>query len=430
MLGVAAFGSLEFAIVVVTWFLLIGDGGLEAWAVREGAKGSDPGGLAGRVISLRLLLATGALILLFTALPFLPAYPSLKKMLLILAACLPLQAVNLKWAFMGRLQMGRVAGGLLSGQIVFAGLAVALVRKPSDLVLVALLRFLGDFVTTLWFGMLYLKEYGSGKLQLTWLGSTALLRSAFILGATNALAVASFNFDSLLLGFLGSVEDVGLYGAAYKLIVIALALPVAYFLGLYPTLARSWAIGAESLRLTVNRSLALVAAFAIPVGITGVVFADEMLGFLFGSAYLGAATTLRILVVSSVLVMLRGTLRQGFLATENVRIDLSCAASATALNVILNFILIPLHGIVGAAVATLTSEVLWFGTAATRFKRRVSPVSILSHLRAPLISGVVMSSLLVLFVELAWPLRALSGIFGYLVVMLSLTKMASLRWFG
>ena len=102
--------------------------------------------------------------------------------------------------------------------------------------------------------------------------------------------------------------------------------------------------------------------------------------------------------------------------------DLSCAGVATALNVALNFILIPLYGILGAAVATLTSEMVWIGTAVTLFNRRVATVSLAAHLRNPLVGGFAMSAFLYLGRDMALALRAFGGIVLYLMVFFGLSS--------
>jgi len=53
VLGVASYGVLEFASSILTYFLLLADGGLELWATREAAEGRDLRELAARVVPLR-----------------------------------------------------------------------------------------------------------------------------------------------------------------------------------------------------------------------------------------------------------------------------------------------------------------------------------------------------------------------------------------
>lgn len=426
-LGVGAFGTLEFALALLTWLLVLADGGIEIWATREAAQGVDLRALAGRVVPLRLILSILTGLLLLCLIPLLPDYESLPQILLIFAGCLPIQALNLKWAFLGREQMTPVGIGLVLGQLVFAAGVIAFVREPADLMAVPLLRLVSDIVTGLWFGNRFIRRNGTFRLTLPSRSDAPMLRPAFAYGAAHALALASFNFDSLLLGFLGTAEDVGLYGAAYKPVVAGLAIPMAYFMGLYPTLARTWSDGSTAFRELATKSLRLAASLALPLGVLGVVFAEDVLILLFSDAYAGAAQALQILSVSAVLVVLRGTYRRGLLAAGAVRLDLRCAAAATGLNVVLNFVLIPLYGIEGAAVATLASEVAWLGMTTLFFKRAVVSLPLLPNLIRPLLATATLVGWLLLSSSVPWVLRAVLGVAVYSIALAGIQRVAARR---
>lgn len=105
ILGAANYGILEFAISIMTYFLLFGDGGLDLWATREAAQGKDLRQLVPRVLSLRLVLAIGVFVILVLLVPVFPDYPGLRIVLLLYGLTLPTQALNLKWVFMGQEKM-------------------------------------------------------------------------------------------------------------------------------------------------------------------------------------------------------------------------------------------------------------------------------------------------------------------------------------
>ena len=114
VLGVANYGVLEFALSILSYLLLLADGGLELWATREAARGTDMRQLVARIVPLRFLLATGAFGMLLVLLPVFPDYPALQTILVLFGLTLLAQAANLKWVFMGREQMacgGRTGGG-------------------------------------------------------------------------------------------------------------------------------------------------------------------------------------------------------------------------------------------------------------------------------------------------------------------------------
>jgi len=126
---------------------------------------------------------------------------------------------------------------------------------------------------------------------------------------------------------------------------------------------------------------------------------------------------------SAVLATLRGTFKHGLNAAGRADLDFRCGATGVLLNVGLNFVLIPLYGILGAAVATVSAEVLWFVTVALCFNRYVIRVNLLSALLGPLAASVVMASCMALLQSSFWGLRALVGTVAYLGILLLLNGM-------
>ena len=431
VLGVANYGVLEFAISVTTYFLLLADGGLELWATREAAQGADIQQLVARIVPLRCLLCVGSFGVLFLLLPAFPSYPSLRTILVLFGLTLFAQAANLKWVFMGREQMTRVAVGLMVAQIVFAVAVFVVVRGPAGVVWVPVLRLAGDVATAVYFGYLYVRVNGKTGLTsqkgtggFTLRGASSVLWPALILGASHGLALVSYNFDSVLMGFMLGDRAVGWYNAAYKPVTAVLAMPVTYFLGLFPVLSRTFSESHQEFQEMVARSLRTMSILAVPVGVGGTFLAKPIIDALFGPAYANSVPAFQVLSWSAALVMLRGTYRQALNAAGRSTLDLRCAGVSTALNLCLNLLLIPHYGIVGAATATVLAEVVWLVLALYYFYRPRSGICdnaarpardgvvqlpLLPALVKPVAGSVAMAVFLFLTQPLFWVVRGFVG---------------------
>jgi O-antigen/teichoic acid export membrane protein len=421
VLGVAHYGVLEFALSILAYFLVI-DGGLELWATREVAQGSEIRQLAARIVPLRCLVALGSFGALLLLLPAFPDYPALTTLLVLFGPALFTQAVSLKWVFMGQEKMVFVAGGLVIAQIVFAAAVFAFVRSPEWIVWVPVLRLLGEVVMAAYFLRLFVVTYGGLPRPLTLRGAAGVIRPALVMGSSHGLAMMSYNFDSVLLGFLIGPTAVGLYNAAYKPITAALAMPVTFYLGLFPALARTFAESMEEFRQVVVSSLRVTSIFALPLGVLGSFFSAPIIDLLFGPAYANSVPALQVLSWSAVLVTLRGTYKQGLNAAGRAELDLRCAELAVILNVSLNLLLIPRYGILGAALATLAAEALWLITAAWYFNRYVMRVNLHSVLLRPLVaSGFIVGCLSLLQVSF-WGVQAWVGMVLYLGTLFLLNR--------
>lgn len=428
VLGVALYGVLEFAISILTYFLLLADGGLELWATREAAQGRDLRELAARVVPLRFVLAVGAFGALLTILPALPDYPALKTILVTFGLTLFAQAANLKWVFMGQEKMMRVATGLVAAQIVFALAVFGFIHSPAGIVWVPVLRLAADLAMAVYFVRLFAAEHGSLRLPLTLRGARNVLRPALTMGASHGLALVNYNFDSVLLGLLLGPTAVGWYNAGYKPVTVALAMPVTYFLGLFPALSRTYAERREAFREIVVRSLRLTPIFALPLGVGGTFLAEPIIGLLFGPTYANSVPALQVLSWSAVLVILRGTYRQALNAAGKPWLDLRCAGASAALNLGLNLLFIPRYGIIGAAVATLVAELIWLTMASYYFYHYVIRVKVLPFLLQPVAAAVAMGICFLLAQSLFWGLRAFLGAVVYLGVLMLLGQTEVRSW--
>ncbi len=410
------FGSLEFAGSLLVYFLLLGDGGLEVWATRAAAQTSDPRALAGRIVPLRLLLAALSFALLLALLPFLPPYPQLRWLLTLFGLSLFAQAATLKWVFLGQEKMARVAWGLVVGQIVLLILVFVFVRSPQGLLAFPILRFASDVALAAYFAVVFLRSKGPA-IDLTLRGALQILRPALTIGTGQAMGLLNYNFDSVLLGFLTDARMVGWYNAAYKPVTIALAMPLTYFVGLFPALSRTYAESREAFRALVVRSLRLASIVAVPLGVGGTLLAAPLIEFLFGARYAASARVLPILVWSAVLVILRGSYRHSLIAAGHQAVDLRCAMVSSGLNVGLNLLLIPRFGMIGAASATVIGDAAWFLMALAFFHIRVMRLSPLPYLARPLVAGAAMSACLLLAPHLFWMERAILSLLVYFGVL-------------
>ena len=416
-LEVAGYGVLEFAIAVRTYLLLLADAGLELWAIRESAKGGDVRALTARVIPARLVLAVvaiGAAVLL----TLLPGDPNFHRILPLLTLPVVVQAFNLKWVFMGHERMTRVAGGLVLGQAVFALCCVALVRRPADLIFAPMAFLACEVAIAAYFWILFVRLHGAPKLLPDIRGIGGMLKPVLTLGASQCLALMSYNVDSILIGVMLGSGPVGWYAAAYKPVTAVLAAPITYYQGLFPALSRSFHEDREKFRAILLRSLRFTTIFAIPLGVGGTLLAAPVIRLLFGASYSPSVPVLQLLAWSAVLVTLRGNFRHTLNAVGKQKLDLMCAAAASGLNVGLNLIFIPRYGIIGAAWATVISEICWFALARYLFVRHVMALPLISAIWRPVVAGIAMAACLIFGGMLPWMLRAVAALGVYVLILL------------
>lgn len=418
VLGVADYGAFEFAITVLTYFTLLADAGLEVWSLRETARGADLKSLVSRTLFWKCTFAASALIILVFALPLFPAYPGLRSLLFILGAVLVVQALNLKWVFLGQEKMRWVAAGLVLAQIFFSVGMVRLVSSSADLSLAAWVWLVSEIISSLFFGGLYVRSHGFDFTWPGWSEAGKSLKPAFSIGLMQAMGIMNYNFDSLLLGFLAGAEPVGWYKAAYKPITAVLGLPLTYFAGLLPALTRAYTSGQDEFRVLFDRSLRLTLLCCLPIAIGGTFLAQPIIDLLYGPEYAQSVLILKILAWSAAIVVFRATLRHGLLAVGRQDLALRAAVVAVGLNILLNSVLISKYGMLGAAFTTVFSDLAWLTISIVDIGRVIARLNWFSYFFHPLLAGAVMVLSFFLLKEQSWLFQAVAsvGVYGIILV--------------
>ena len=164
------------------------------------------------------------------------------------------------------------------------------------------------------------------------------------------------NADTILITFFLSLEDVGLYQAAFPTTKILANFSTTLLIVLLPLTSELWARKKFGvLKEGVKDLYKYAALILIPACFTMIIFPDLIIRILFGPAYEPAANVLRILAVAA-LINVSGGINSGVLSGIGKHsIVGKIFLSAAILNIVLNIILIPIIGIEGAAIATLIS---------------------------------------------------------------------------
>ena len=416
-LGVAAYGVVELAIALLTYFQMIADFGIEQWAIRSVAQGNHLPDLVSRIVPLRLVMAGASFLLLLILLPFIPDVAGLEKMLILFGLTLFAQALNLKWTSLGKERMPRVAVGLILGQVVFSLAIFIFIRGATSIFWVPIIRLASEISMAVYFCWEFILANDWKAIKFRLAKSSIIVRDAAPLGISNGLGLMGYNLDTILIGYLMSALAVGWYSAAYKPVTILLSFSAAYYSGLFPALSRQFKENTPVYRELVNQSLHLTALFALPAGIGLYFLADPVIMLIYGDKYRASIPALQILCWSLTIVILRGNFRQALTAAGAQRLDLIAAGIAITINLSLNFALIPRYGINGAAAATLISELVWFSLAGTLYNLRVSRIELIKALLHPVLASAALLVWMLLSGRLFWLLQAICGVLIYLLVL-------------
>jgi O-antigen/teichoic acid export membrane protein len=169
--------------------------------------------------------------------------------------------------------------------------------------------------------------------------------------------VVSTEVDTLMLGLLHNTSEVGVYAGAKQLVIYLPQISIAISLGTMPPFARLNEDNKRHLRLLFRNLLLLNALIFGLLGICLFILADWFVPFALGEEYQRGSIVLKLLIpfliAASFVPFVDGFLDyQGKVRRRTVNYLI-----ALVLNIVLNLILIPKYGALGAASATSLSFV-------------------------------------------------------------------------
>lgn len=165
--------------------------------------------------------------------------------------------------------------------------------------------------------------------------------------------------DTLMLGYFKTAETVGLYNAALPLANLVLIIINSMAFLYIPITSQLYA---RSEREQMKRDFAVLAKWillaTLPIFFVLFLFPDTILNLLFGSQYIGAAMALQILVLGLSFSPLTGPSGRAMIVIGKTKTLMWILATSLVIDIVLNYLLIPPLGIIGAAVATASAAAL------------------------------------------------------------------------
>ncbi len=178
-----------------------------------------------------------------------------------------------------------------------------------------------------------------------------LLAESLVLFGVELIAGIYMRLDLILISKLGSLEEVALYNASYRVFEFFTVVFGGFLVAIFPSVARR-------ANLSVFKNTFLIGCVIVVVAaILGIALREPIMG-LFGPSYLEAANTLLILMLALPLSYVTSFMVNYLVASKHTRLVFVLAVVTVGSNLLFNFMLIPKYSIWGAAVAFLLSEIV------------------------------------------------------------------------
>jgi O-antigen/teichoic acid export membrane protein len=215
------------------------------------------------------------------------------------------------------------------------------------------------------------------------------------LALTFVVTTLYFKIDVPILQLFRSFDEVGWYASAYKPFEALLFVPMAMLNVIFPLLAIYHREAPERLEVAVDRFYKLLLLIGWPLTVGVWVLASGLTGLL--HLYPQAEPALAVLGLGIVFMFVNNAWVGSLNAVDRQVAFTWAALASLVVNVGLNLVLIPAHGYLGAAWATVLTEAVLFAIGWLLTRRYVRPVPLVRLSWRVVLAGLVMGAVLLPF---------------------------------
>ena len=358
-LGPERFGTFSFAISLTSLFGAIASLGLESIVVRNIVL--DPKNARetlGTAAALQLISGLIAYFLILVVITYARPNDFLTYnivAILGLAIILKFSEVTLLW-FESQTNSKYTVWVKSSMLIVFAAIKVILILQEASLIMFALVTLVEVIMITLIL-LIVMNKYGQplAKLRVKIERAKILMKDSWPL-MLSAIAVTIYmKIDQIMLGQIIGDEAVGIYSAATRISEAWYFIPMVIVSSVFPAILEAKKNSEELYYERLQRLYDIMAIIGFVVALPMTFLSTHVVTFFFGKAYSAAGPVLAIHIWTTIFVFMGLISSKWFLAENNQLMSLKRTALGVTLNIGLNFLLIPVYGVVGAALATILS---------------------------------------------------------------------------
>ncbi len=224
--------------------------------------------------------------------------------------------------------------------------------------------FIWSFVvssTLLFFYSFYVIYRHLLSFQLQWRRARAkvILSVSMYLGLSAFLSMAYNYLDILMLSKMSSLQDIGFYSAAYRILMVTRIFPTILATAFLPQFS-SQSKDSQAVSSLFAQGVGYLFMIIFPLVPATVVLAEPIMIFVCGSEFIVGASALRILAFATAAQMLNIFFVPLYVATNFQNKIVHFQLVGLFVNIGLNLLLIPTLSFVGAAYATVATEIAIF----------------------------------------------------------------------
>jgi len=356
-LGPQQFGIFNYVLAIVAISNALATFGIEAIVIRELVHSpSERNEILGTAFAIKLLGGGIAFIAAITVIRWLrPDEPAMLWLVGIAAAgsfFLALDVIDYWFRSAVQSKYTVIARVISAVILTLAKVALLVFKAPLSAFIVA------TFAEVALSGVLLIVMYKVrvGRilaLNFTITRAVSLLKNSWPLFFSVMAVMIYMKIDQVMIGEMLGEQEVGTYSAAVRLVEMWYIVPAIIASSTFPSLYKLKFNNPERYMWRMQQFLDFMVIVPVMAAILTSLVAEQLVVFIYGSEYRDAVAVLQIYIWNSVFVFLMVATGSYLIAENKTIFMLFRYTLGMLINITLNWLLIPVYGIEGSAIATL-----------------------------------------------------------------------------
>lgn len=398
ILGSIEYGKYTFSASIVNYLALLSAFGISNYAIREGARIRDDkkkiSQLASDLFTVNLITSVIAYTILFILIHYSSKLQNYKLLIAIQSLCILFTTIGMDWINTIYEDFLYITVRYIIIQILALISVFLFVKSPNDTLIYCFILVCASYSGNL-INLVYIRKYVHIKINVK-IKLKSYLLPLFILFINSLTTVIYVNSDITMLGLFFNDREVGIYSFAVKIYNIIKYFINAIMITVVPRLTYLRELDEAKYHSYIQSVANVLLIFLLPITFGVFMLSDSIILIAGGKEYLSGDLSLKVLTFALVFALISSVFTNCILIVNRLeKCCLIATTSSACINVILNLVLIPVIGIVGAALTTVVAEMVNMIIQAFYSKKELN---IRFILKAPNILSIILGSLFVVFV--------------------------------
>lgn len=216
-----------------------------------------------------------------------------------------------------------------------------------------------------------------------------IFKEAFPIGINRVLRKTSTRIDVILLKILRTSGEVGLFHGIYRIVMVASFVPRNITDSLFPVLSRYADGRGDSMAIVFEKSFKFLLVLVLPLIFIVYLGADQIVPLILGDNFSQATPLMQLLTLVWGVMFFSILCNKTLNASNHQKFATLATGICLSVNVVMDLILIPFFGYMGAGMATLTGEIVLLVVSFGFVSRHVCTISLGKVVLRPLIASLI-----------------------------------------